>query len=102
MVSFPASSFVTGAPRIWLRVEGAVVLVAATLAYAQTGSGWLLYVLLFFIPDVSFAAYALGPRLGAVGYNVFHSYALPLLALVVSRAGVHVDLNVLLVGWIDA
>jgi hypothetical protein len=78
---------VTGAPRILLRVEGAAVLVVATMAYAHTGRGWLLYLLLFFVPDVSFAAYALGPRIGAFGYNLLHSYALPLLALAAALAG---------------
>ena len=102
-VSSPAEALAkAGAPRLWLRLEGAVVLVAATVAYAQVGSGWLLYVLLFFVPDISFAAYALSPRFGALGYNLLHSYALPLLALVVGGVGVHVDLNMPLVGWVDA
>jgi hypothetical protein len=98
---------VSDSPRVWLRLEGAAVLAVATLAYAQSGGGWLLYLLLFFVPDVSFAAYALGPRLGAVGYNVLHSSALPLLALAVGcamRAGnVHVDVAVRVpfVGWHD-
>jgi len=98
---------VTGAPRAWLRLEGAAVLVTATVAYAQTGRGWLLYLLLFFVPDVSFAAYALGPRFGATVYNLLHSYAIPLLGVgigLVMRAGgvgVHVDVHVPFLGSKD-
>lgn len=83
----PDAHAVTGAPRLWLRFEGAALLVIATLTYAQTGRGWLLYLLLFFVPDVSFAAYAFGARVGAFGYNLMHSYALPLLALAAALAG---------------
>ena len=106
-MSVPASSFVTGAPRLWLRLEGAAVLVAATLVYAQIGRGWLLYALLFFVPDVSFAAYALGPRIGAHLYNLLHSYTVPLLVLAVNGtlraggSGVHLDVHLPGVGSHD-
>lgn len=83
------------------------MLATATVAYAQTGRGWLLYLLLFFVPDVSFAAYALGPRFGAIVYNLLHTYALPLLAvgfgmvLRAGGAGVHVDVHMPLLGSQD-
>jgi hypothetical protein len=96
---------VTGAPRVLLRLEGAAMLVTATLAYAQTGRGWLLYLLLFFVPDVSFAAYTLGPRIGAIGYNLLHSYTFPLTALAVALAarwaGADVAVYDMFVVWHD-
>lgn len=72
---------VTGAPRRWLRAEGAAVLVVATLAYGVSGQSWWLFAALFFVPDLSFAAYLLGPGAGALGYNLVHSYVLPLAIL---------------------
>ena len=34
--------------------------------------------MLFFIPDLSFAAYLPGPRFGALVYNAAHSYLAPM------------------------
>ena len=63
---------------IWQRVEGALVFVAALAILTVFGSGlpWWLGILLFFAPDLSFAAYLAGRRIGAVVYNLVHLYAL--------------------------
>lgn len=68
-----------GSVRILLRLEGAALLAAATAAYALLEPSWLMFVLLFMAPDVSFTGYLLGPRAGAVIYNAVHTTALPLL-----------------------
>ena len=72
--SVPAAS---GGVRRWLRVEGLTVLSAAIFIYARTGHSWLLFVILFLTPDISFVGYVLGPRTGAATYNIFHSYIVP-------------------------
>ncbi|MBM9594847.1 DUF4260 domain-containing protein [Roseitranquillus sediminis] len=61
---------------IWQRAEGALVFAAslAAVVFLEPGFGWWLAILLFFAPDVSFAAYLLGPRLGAIGYNLLHVF----------------------------
>jgi hypothetical protein len=60
----------------WLRVEGLVVAVAAVAGYALLHTvGWGFFVLLFFLPDLSIAGYIAGPRVGAVVYNIAHTYA---------------------------
>ena len=64
-------------PRLLLRLEGLAVLVAALVLYIHLDFGWLLLVVLFLAPDVSFAAYALGPRVGAFAYNVLHTELWP-------------------------
>jgi len=64
---------VAGTPRLLLRLEGLALLAAATWVFAQTGQSWWLYAILFFAPDLSFAAYAAGPRTGAIVYNALHS-----------------------------
>jgi hypothetical protein len=69
---------VLGGVRVWLRLEGAAVLVAAVGWYASSGHGWGRFALLFLLPDLSFVGYLAGPALGAVVYNLAHSYVLPL------------------------
>ena len=63
--------------RLWLRAEGLAVFAVALALYALSGGGWLLGVLLFFAPDLSFAGYLAGPRVGAVAYNLAHTYVSP-------------------------
>jgi hypothetical protein len=70
---------VQGSVRVWLRVEGAALLMAGTACYAAFGASWTTFALLFFAPDISFAGYLGGPRIGALVYNVAHSLAIPLL-----------------------
>ena len=61
----------------WQRVEGAGVFVAAILAVSQVDAGlaWWAAVLIFFAPDLSFAGYLAGARVGAALYNLVHVYA---------------------------
>jgi hypothetical protein len=68
---------VTGAPKIILQLEAAGVLVAAVIAYAWNGRGWLIFALLFLVPDISMLGYLGGRRLGAGIYNLAHTYVLP-------------------------
>ncbi len=72
--SMPAAS---GDVRRWLRLEGLTVLSAAILVYFRSGHSWLLFVVFFLAPDISFVGYFWGPRTGAAIYNIFHSYILP-------------------------
>ncbi len=64
-------------PVLLLRVEGAAVLVVALLLYRELGQSWLLFVLLFLLPDLSLLGYLRGKLLGAITYNVVHTYLLP-------------------------
>jgi Domain of unknown function (DUF4260) len=61
---------------IWQRVEGGCVFFSATLLYLLIGDGivWWLSIVLFFAPDISFAGYLAGPRVGAFAYNLVHIY----------------------------
>jgi hypothetical protein len=65
-------------PLLFLRLEGAVVLLAAAVGYALLGASWWLFFLLLLVPDVFMAGYGAGPRVGALVYNVGHTYVLPL------------------------
>ena len=69
-------------------MEGLTVLAVAIFLYIRGGHSWVLLVLLFLAPDLSFFAYAMGSRIGAAVYNALHSYIAPLiLACGLSLAG---------------
>jgi hypothetical protein len=66
---------VTGkSPVPWLRLEGLALLITAAIVYRHGHHSWILFALLFLTPDVSFAGYLAGPRIGAICYNTLHSY----------------------------
>lgn len=69
---------VSGVPLVVLRVEGAIVLAVTTFAYAKFGDGWAMFGLLFLVPDASMLGYFAGRKVGAIFYNLGHSYVLPL------------------------
>lgn len=67
----------------------------AVLLYARADYSWLLFAILFLLPDLSFVAYRAGPRVGAMAYNAMHTYAIPLLlaiALLLAGASLAVPL----------
>jgi Domain of unknown function (DUF4260) len=69
---------VTGGPRMLLRLEGLTLFAGMTVLYAVWGGSWWIYAILFLVPDLSFAAYLAGPRVGAIVYNAAHSYMAPM------------------------
>ena len=74
----PLASAARGGPRSLLRAEGLALLAVAAALYAHAGFSWSLFALLFLAPDLTFAAYAFGPKWGAAAYNVVHATPLPL------------------------
>ncbi len=64
---------VSGGIRVLLRLEGLCILLASVLAYARFGSGWGTFALFFLAPDLSFAGYLAGSKVGAIAYNFAHS-----------------------------
>lgn len=75
---------VQGKVRQILRLEALLVLAVSLLLYRRFGAGWGTFAMCFFLPDVALLVYLAGPRVGAVAYNLTHSYAGPLLSLAVS------------------
>jgi hypothetical protein len=79
------ASSVSGGVRVLLRLEGLCIFVASVLAYEKLGSSWGIFALFFLAPDLSFAGYLAGSRVGAISYNFAHSF---IGALAVLAAGV--------------
>ena len=65
---------VSGGLKTLLRLE---LLAGMTLLYAVWGGSWWLYAILFLAPDLSFAGYLAGPKIGAIVYNAAHSTLAP-------------------------
>ncbi len=65
------------APKVWLRLEGAILMLGSAVAYFALGGHWLLFALLLLTPDVAMLGYLFSKRSGAHVYNLFHSYPLP-------------------------
>jgi len=76
-IATEATGAVTGGLRTLLRLEGLTLFAGMTLLYAVWGGSWWVYAILFLAPDLSFAAYLAGPRVGAIVYNAAHSYMAP-------------------------
>ncbi|WP_434751151.1 DUF4260 domain-containing protein [Paenibacillus amylolyticus] len=67
--------------RLWIRLEGLLVLVAATTIYFYNDYSWWLFLLLLLFPDVFIIGYAANNKLGAQIYNVGHTYIVPMVLL---------------------
>ncbi|HWB18220.1 MAG TPA: DUF4260 domain-containing protein [Vicinamibacterales bacterium] len=74
----------TGAPRVWLRLEGAAVVIASLVVFEQQHTSWILFTAAFLAPDLSMLGYLAGPIVGAWTYNVVHSYVAPIALVVVA------------------
>lgn len=87
LLAASATPAVTGRPLRFLHSEGVVLLAAALAAYV-TGldEPWWLVPLLLLVPDVLMVGYARSNRLGALLYNVVHSYPAPALLGAVALA----------------
>ncbi|TMM50883.1 DUF4260 domain-containing protein [Sulfitobacter sabulilitoris] len=68
----------TPAIRAALRIEGAAIALCALWVYATTGAGWGVFALCLLLPDLAMLGYLRGPRVGALCYNIAHSYTAPL------------------------
>ena len=86
IASGDAAGAVTGGLRTMLRLEGLALFTGMTLLYAVWGGSWWIYVILFLVPDLSFAGYLAGPRAGAIVYNAAHSYMAPMTLMVTGFA----------------
>lgn len=93
-------SFVTGQPKILLRLEGLCILLISLLFYSTSGFSWSLFGWLFLVPDIALLGYLFNPRVGAVAYNITHSLLIPLgLAAVGLILGVSLALSLATI-WI--
>ncbi len=89
MESATANGMAQGGIRVLLRLEGLAILSVAIWLYSAGAYGWGQFALLFFVPDLSFAGYLLGPRAGALAYNCAHSTLGPATLVALTISGWH-------------
>lgn len=56
-----------------LRLEGGALLLIALLVYAHLDAPWVMFALLFLVPDLSAVGYLAGSQAGAITYNLAHT-----------------------------
>lgn len=71
--------YVVGRPRVFLRIEGVVLFIASLFLFSATHQHWWWVPILILLPDVFMAGYARATQLGALIYNIGHTYPLPAL-----------------------
>jgi hypothetical protein len=74
-------------PARLLRLEGLAVAAGALVLYVDVGYGWFALVLLVLAPDLSAIGFLAGRRVGAVTYDLAHTYVWPVALGVVGVLG---------------
>ncbi|RKL65768.1 hypothetical protein CR203_19170 [Salipaludibacillus neizhouensis] len=70
--------------KLILHIEGITVLLVSVFIYSQLDAAWWMFFAFLLAPDFSMLGYMINNSVGAVTYNIFHSYILPLFLSVVS------------------
>lgn len=63
--------------RVLMRLEGLCVALLSAAAYYMLHLNWAAFFGFLLAPDIAMAGYRVNPRVGAMVYNVAHSYLLP-------------------------
>ncbi len=70
-------------PGVLLRVEEVALFAVAVALYWQMHFSWVLFAVLFLVPDLFMVGFLASPRVGAAIYNFGHWLVWPLLAFAV-------------------
>lgn len=68
--------------KIFLHIEGLVVFVLCLWLYGHYHFNWILFLIFLFAPDISMFGYLVNNKIGAVIYNIFHTYTVTILVVV--------------------
>lgn len=72
--------------KMLLHVEGFTVLVISLYFYGYSQFSWVLFVILLFTPDFSMIGYLFNNKIGALLYNIFHTYSLSIAVIMLGLA----------------
>lgn len=68
-----------------LKLEGLFVLLISIYFYFfNLQFSWIIFILLLLLPDLSMLGYLINNKIGAIGYNFFHTYSISLIILLLS------------------
>jgi len=85
----------------WLRAEGLAVAALSAFLYARMGARWWLFAALWLVPDAGMLGYLAGPRVGAISYNVFHFYGLPVVLMVIGITTGRMEMEAIALVWFN-
>lgn len=68
--------------KILLHLEGLAVLLFSLYFYSDLQFSWVLFFVLLLAPDVSMVGYFINKKVGAVLYNLIHTYSLAILVII--------------------
>lgn len=66
-----------------LRLEGLAVFICCVFLYYIFDGNWLLFFILLLTPDIAALGYLINKKTGAILYNLFHTYTVPLIIFVI-------------------
>ena len=61
-----------------LKLEGLIVFLTSLYFYSILNASWLLFILLWLVPDISMVGYLKDKKIGVIVYNLAHTYVLAL------------------------
>ena len=83
-------------PILYQRIEAAFIFLASLIVYLHLGYKWYWFVIFLFTVDISMIGYITkNSKIGALGYNLGHSFSLPIILLV---AGIFSSSSILIGG----
>lgn len=71
-------------PRVFLHLEGLVILAGSLILYAHLDFKWIIFFLLLFVPDLPLLFYGIDKRFASIAYNIVHSFIFPLVLMLLS------------------
>lgn len=84
---------------LFQRTEAACLSVVAVYGYHLLHGSWILFVILWFSFDLTMLGYAVSKRIGAIIYNLGHSFILPALLAVIALEGRYDGLELFILVW---
>ncbi|MFF2289406.1 DUF4260 family protein [Peribacillus butanolivorans] len=64
--------------------EGLMILIAIIYIYSINEFSWWIFLLLLLTPDISMLAYLINNQIGAKVYNLFHTYTISILIILLA------------------
>jgi len=71
-------------PKILLHLEGLAVFVVSIILFSYLNGNWILFLVLFLVPDLTFFAYLINKKIGSYTYNIMHTYFVPIILITIS------------------
>jgi hypothetical protein len=61
-----------------IKIEGVIVFLSCLIVYLLLDYNWILFVALLLFPDIAMIGYVVSNKIGAITYNLLHTYSLPI------------------------